>query len=112
MAPQHIFAATVAAAVANGIFSPFVAVVVFFVPVWYPNWLPDDPQFVYPLSSMVLSSLTLMAAGAPATLIDRSFPALRRMNEQAELWLWCALTTLLSLGGIWRMLKILAGAGD
>lgn len=111
MAPQHIFALTVAASVANGIFSPYVAIVIFFAPIWYPNWLPDDPMFLYPLSSMALSALTLLAAGVPATLIDRSIPALRRMNENSELWLWCSITIVLSSGGLFRMLAVLASVG-
>ena len=58
-------------AILNGIFSPWVLAIFVLYPVWYPAWLPQYAQLVYMASSLILSTLTIMAAGVPAALYER-----------------------------------------
>jgi hypothetical protein len=104
MERQHILAMIAATAVANGIFSPYLVVVLAFAPIWYPAWMPDDPSVLFMSASLILSTTTLLFAGAPAALIRRSWPS--RIDDQAEMWLWFAFTVFLSLAALRRMLAM------
>ncbi|MBM3568755.1 MAG: hypothetical protein FJX46_08355 [Alphaproteobacteria bacterium] len=105
MERRHIFMATVAVAVANGIFTPYLSILVAFSPMWYPTWLPGEASYLFMLASLLASTTTLMLAGIPATLIERSFPDLAK--HDAELWAWLGFTVLLSFDGLMRMLGYL-----
>lgn len=94
-----------AIAIVNGIFSPWVLIVFVLHPVWYPSWAPTTSQFVYMASALILSTLTIMAAGVPAALYERL-----SMRPQgivgALIWLGCAaFLTLPALPNITRALS-------
>lgn len=68
---RPLIVATVLLAIINGIFSPGVLFVFIFYQLWYPSFLPATIETVTTISSLILSTLTLMAAGVPAALYER-----------------------------------------
>lgn len=93
-----------AVAIVNGIFSPWVLVVFVLYTVWYPSWAPATTQFVYMAAALILSTLTLMAAGVPAALYER-LAAKPRPGISGLIWL--AGTAILTLPAIPNALKAL-----
>jgi hypothetical protein len=91
-------------AIVNGIFSPWVLVVFVLYPVWFPSWAPATPQFVYLASALILSTLTMMAAGVPAALYERASASPR--NGLSGI-IWLAGTVILTLPAIPNALKAL-----
>ena len=102
MQRHHVFALVLAIAAVNGILSPWLAVVVAFAPIWYPTWLPSDPQPLFYLASLVTATATLLASGVPAAVAER---ALRLPREStASLWIWTLAALVLSLPGLLRLI--------
>lgn len=93
-----------AVAIVNGIFSPWVLGVFLLYPIWYPSWLPPYAQIVYMLSALILSTLTLMAAGVPAALYGR---LAGDGNAPAVGYIWVAATILLTLPALPNILAAL-----
>ena len=69
--PQHNIVIVVGLAILNGIFSPALIAVFALQGIWYPFFLPPALPMVFALSSLILSTLTLMAGGIPAALYER-----------------------------------------
>ncbi len=107
MERQHIFAMIAAVAVANGIFSPDLLGIVALAPIWYPEWLSGDAATLFMLGSLLWATTTLLLAGVPAALAERSFP--RIAAGPAPMWIWLAAVILLSLAALKRMLALVIG---
>jgi len=97
-----------AVAIVNGIFSPWVLAVFVLYPVWYPIWLPQYAQLVYMASSLILSTLTIMAAGVPAAIYER---VSRGVNPAMTTSLWLAGAMVLTLPALPNVLKALGLGG-
>jgi hypothetical protein len=82
----------------NGIFSPFIFLVVPFVFMLTPAFFIESTSIILYLSSLVLSTQTLIARGIPAALYERW----RGLEESTELsmYIWMACTGLLSLPAV------------
>ena len=65
------FVLVAAVSVANGILSPFIAIVFNLSPIWMPELLPHTPGILFYLSSLILATATLLASGVPAALFER-----------------------------------------
>jgi hypothetical protein len=102
---NRILVVAIALSVVNGIFSPYLAVVVAFSPVWMPNWTSDSPSLLFYASSLIAASTTLLLAGVPAALLERAVPAWR--GGPAMAWCWAGGAFLLSLPGLARAFAML-----
>lgn len=91
---RNLLLPIMAVAIVNGIFSPWVLAIFVLYPVWYPAWLPQYAQLVYMASSLILSTLTIMAAGVPAALYERLSG---HPNAVAVASVWLAGAVLLTL---------------
>jgi hypothetical protein len=82
-------------AIINGIFSPFVFAVVPFVFALTPAFFLDDTRIIFFASSLLMSTMTLIAGGVPAAIYERWVGA----DESTELsmWIWLAGVGLLTL---------------
>lgn len=107
---RQFVGASVVLAIINGIFSPWLLMVFVFYPLWYPTWAPAISEIVIMLSSLILSTLTLMASGVPAALYERFARRDDTDQTSALIWFVCAvLLTLPSLPGVMRALGMAAG---
>lgn len=97
-----------AAAIVNGIFSPWVLAVFVLYPIWFPSWAPAYTQVVYMASALILSTLTLMVSGVPAALYER-FASAPRGAVTAAIWLAGAI--ILTLPAVPNVLRALGLSG-
>lgn len=79
----------------NGIFSPFLLVVVNNFPLWTVGLIPPDPNWLLFASNLFLSTLTLVVSGVPAALYERFFKV-QETNDISYL-IWVAGAVLLTL---------------
>jgi hypothetical protein len=79
----------------NGIFSPAVFTVLPFVFALTPAYFVDDARIIFFVSSLLLSTMTLMAGGVPAALYER-WAGVKESTE-LSMWIWLACTGLLTL---------------
>jgi hypothetical protein len=79
----------------NGIFSPHVILLVPFVFALTPAFFLDSTAVILYVSSMLLSTMTLIAGGVPAALYER-WKGLEESSEMS-MYIWMACTALLSL---------------
>jgi len=79
----------------NGIFSPLVFAIVPFVFALTPAFFVESTEFIFYASSLILSTMTLIAGGIPAALYERW----KGLTESTELsmWIWLAGTGTLSV---------------
>jgi hypothetical protein len=82
-------------AIINGIFSPYVFAVVPFVFALTPTYLVDDTRVIFFVSSLIMSTMTLIAGGVPAALYERWIGA--KESTELSMFIWLAATGLLSL---------------
>lgn len=106
MRPHHLFAMVLALAMLNGVFSPYLVLVVGFAPIWLPTWLPAEPGYLFFLGSLITATTTVLVSGIPAALIEGALAWPRA--SQASLWVWVAAAAVLTLPALPRVL-ILAG---
>jgi hypothetical protein len=102
---QNVLVPVMGIAILNGIFSPAVLFVFVTYWLWYPFFLPHIPQAVYLASSLILSTLTIMAAGVPAALYERFA---RNPNPTVASAIWIGFTALLTLPAIPNILRVLS----
>jgi hypothetical protein len=105
---RPLIIATVALAIVNGIFSPGVLFVFIFYQLWYPSFLPATVETVTTIASLILSTLTLMAAGVPAALYER-FRGGGTDDISAAIWL--AAAALLTLPALPNLLRAFGPSG-
>lgn len=82
-------------AMINGIFSPLVFALVPFVLALTPAFFLESAGFIFYLSSLILSALTLIVGGIPAALYERWTGA--KESTGFSMWLWLAGVGLLTL---------------
>jgi hypothetical protein len=94
-------------AIVNGIFSPWVLAVFLLYPLWYPSFALAWTQAVYMASALILSTLTVMAAGVPTALYERFA---RQPRPAVASAIWIAGVVIMTLPAIPNVLRAL-GAG-
>jgi hypothetical protein len=103
---RPLIIATVALAILNGIASPFLLSVFLLSPLWYPSWAPFDQTTAVTISSLIMSSVMLMATGVPAALYERMTGQQRTGEVSAAIWLACmAVATIPSLPSLAAVLR-------
>lgn len=100
MSRSHYFAGVLAVSALNGVFSPYLLVVMALAPIWMPTWMPPDPSLLFYFSSLITATTTMMLAGVPAALLEAAVPRLR--GTPAPMALWLAVTVILSIPAIVR----------
>lgn len=96
-------------AILNGIFSPYLIGVFALQGIWYPFFLPPMLPLAFALSSLILSTLTLMAAGVPAALYERLTSGGTSSFASGLIWLGGVL--VLSLPAVPNIVKALGLGG-
>jgi hypothetical protein len=87
MERHQILAAILAVAVLNGIFSPYLVLVLQFAPIWFPTWAPADPSVVFYLASLITATTTLLVGGVPAAILERAAPVFADTIGSRLAWL-------------------------
>ncbi len=95
MNTQPFTLAIVAFATINGIFSPFIVLMIPFVLVLMPAFFLDSLSALLFMSSILLATLTLILGGVPAALYERFTGA--KETDEISMWLWLAGVGLLTL---------------
>jgi hypothetical protein len=95
MSYQPYIVAILLFAIINGIFSPFVFAIVPFVFALTPAFFLDDARVIFFVSSLLMSTMTLIAGGIPAALYERWAGA--KESSELSMWIWLACTGLLTL---------------
>lgn len=98
---QGIFILVVTISVANGILSPFIAVVFALAPLWMPEILPRSPAILAYVSSIILASATLLASGVPAAIYERLFGT--HAEDKWPMYVWLASAFFLSIPAFERL---------
>lgn len=104
MVKHQVFALVLGLAVFNGIFSPLVQLVAAYSFMWAPPWLPADPSVIFYLSSLILSTTTLLAAGIPVAVIEHFVPASR--EAPGPNWIWALVCLVLCFPAFIRLLMM------
>lgn len=79
----------------NGIFSPFIVLMIPFVLVLMPEFFLQSLSVLLFISSILLSTLTLILGGIPAALYERWIG--QTESSGVSMWLWLAGVGLLTL---------------
>jgi hypothetical protein len=79
----------------NGIFSPYVFAIVPFVFALTPAFFVDDTRVIFFVSSLIMSTMTLIAGGVPAALYERWIGA--KESTELSMFIWLAATGLITL---------------
>jgi hypothetical protein len=103
--PHSFILFVVLVAIANGLFSPALLPIFALQGIWYPFFLPASLPVILLLSSLLVSTLTLMLAGVPAALYERS--AGNGKSSRLSGLIWLAAAVLLALPALPNMLKTL-----
>lgn len=90
---------------ANGIFSPYLAVALQIVPVIMPEAFPKTAEWALFFSSIFVSTGTLLLAGVPAAIYERF--AQPGEESAASTWIWLMGATLLSLPALDTIQQVL-----
>ena len=104
---HQILAIILAVAVVNGIFSPYLVLVLQFAPVWLPVWAPNDPGVVFYMASLITATTTLLIGGVPAAILERAAPIFADTIGSRLLWLIGCL--VLTIPALLRLVGMAAG---
>lgn len=102
MQRHQVFALVLGIAAFNGIFSPFVFLVAAYSVVWAPPWMPESPEILFYLSSLIVATTTLLLSGVPAALVERALPQSRGLA--GPVWIWAGTALVLTFPGLVRAL--------
>lgn len=69
-----IYAALIALAAFNGIFSPVSFTVFALQGIWYPSFLPSPLNVMFILSGIISGVLHLLVTGVPAAVLEKMIP--------------------------------------
>ena len=95
---HQILAMILGVAVVNGIFSPYLVLVLQFAPIWVPLWAPNDPSIVFYMASLITATTTLLVGGVPAAILERAAPTFADTIGSRLLWLiGCLVLTIPAL---------------
>jgi len=103
---QHPIIGIAALGIINGLFSPLLAFALVLHALWLPAWLPVGPGVTFMLSSLMVSTTTIMAAGVPAALYERVAGKTETTEISALIWIG-----VLALLTVPALLAMIAGAG-
>jgi hypothetical protein len=95
----------IALAILNGLFSPQLIAVFALQNLWYPFFLPASLPLIFAMSSLLLSTVYLMASGVPAALFEKFFSNGQPSTLSRLIWFSAmAMMTLPTLPNILRQL--------
>lgn len=93
--------------IVNGLFSPLLGLAVILNPLWYPSgFLPGSMSFLMLFASLVVSTLTIMAAGVPAALYERFFN--KGKTNDVSLWIWISVLAVITMPAAVRAIAALS----
>lgn len=95
MSYQPYIVAILLFAIINGIFSPYLFAIVPFVFILTPAFFIEDTRIILFISSLVFSTMTLIAGGVPAALYERWSGA--KESTELSMWIWLAGTGILTI---------------
>ena len=104
---HQILAMILGVAVLNGIFSPYLVLVLQLAPVWLPTWAPEEPGTVFYLASLITATTTLLVGGVPAAILERAAPVFADTIGSRLLWLVGCL--VLSIPALFRLVAMAMG---
>jgi hypothetical protein len=99
---QTLLLLIVGLCIANGIFSPFLALAIPVTAALMPELFPRTIEWVLFWSSILLASATLLFSGVPAALYERLVE--RDPNAAASTWIWLVGAATLCLPAVVRVL--------
>ena len=99
---QTLLLLIVGLCIANGIFSPFLALAIPVTAALMPELFPRTIEWVLFWSFILLASATLLWSGVPAALYERLIA--RDPDAPASMWIWLAGAAALSLPAAIRVL--------
>lgn len=99
---DELIFAIVGLGILNGLFSPFLLVIVTFAPTWYPLILPPSSSLLFYFASMLCSTLTILLGGVPAALYERIRG--EKGSTRTSLTIWAVCTGVLTLPILTRLL--------
>jgi hypothetical protein len=85
------FSVILAICLFNGLFSPLLPVVFAISPIFLPAFVPMEPEYLFYMSSMALSTTTLFLAGVPAAIVERFTNSDRQAPGPLYIWLTAAI---------------------
>lgn len=106
MTRSQAFALVLGLSAANGIFSPYLDLVLALSPVWLPTWLPESAGLLFYASSMLTATTTLLVSGIPAALAERFVHGLR--GSVSAMAIWALAAFVLTLPGLARLFFLVA----
>ncbi len=104
---HQILAIILAIGALNGIFSPYLVLVLHLTPIWLPAWAPTEPSTVFYLASLITATTTVLVGGVPAAIVERLSPAAAEGTGSRIVWLIGCL--VLSIPALLRLIGMAAG---
>jgi hypothetical protein len=100
MERHNIFSIVLIASAISGMVSPAMMIVAIFSWIWLPSFMLGSPGLIFFLSMLVTATATLLLAGVPAALYERTGGD---PTGHRTLWIWAGSSVLLMLAGLaWR----------
>jgi len=106
MTRQQTFAIVLGLSAVNGMFSPYLDLMLALAPLWVPNWMPGSPGLLFYAASMLVATTTLLASGIPVALAERTLPHLRGSTQAMAIWAVSAFA--LTVPGLVRLFYLVA----
>jgi hypothetical protein len=100
MERHNIFSIVLIASAISGMVSPAMMIVAIFSWIWLPSFMLGSTGLIFFLSMLVTATATLLLAGVPAALYERTVDD---ATGRQALWIWAVCSVLLMLAGLaWR----------
>lgn len=96
------FSVVLAICLFNGLFSPLLPLVFALSPVFLPEFIPMQAEYLFYFSSLVLSTTTLFLAGVPAAIVERVTRSDR--SAPGPMYVWMTAAILLSAPAFLRLI--------
>lgn len=100
MDKKQIFIAIAIVSLVNGLFSPFLVVVLSLVPFWMPEFVPASMPLALALSAIITAFGTLLLSGIPAAIYERLSGSSDSTSTSMYVWLGVALLMSLPAVGV------------
>jgi hypothetical protein len=95
---KQIFIGIAMLSLFNGMFSPFVPLVIGISPFWLPEWIEGSFAIVLYLAVLIMAFTTMLVAGVPAAVYERMTGA--QGSTERSMYIWLGATALLSLPAV------------